>query len=241
MEKLQGKVALVSGGAQGLGQQICYQLAEAGAMVIAGDIQEEKAAGTVKTITDKGGKAVAMRLDVSSEESVKTTIEKIKNEYGSLNILVNNAGIDFTKSIMELSVSEWDAAFSVNLRGPFLMSKYGMVVMSEQKSGNIINIVSTASLRAWTEASVYHASKWGLRGFSHALFTEARKVNVKVTAIIAGGMSTPFLLDRFPDIPPQNLQDPKNVATKIRYIIEDDTDTVVPEILILPLMETSWP
>lgn len=121
------------------------------------------------------------------------------------------------------------------------MSKYAMAVMSEQKSGNIINIVSTASLRAWTEASVYHASKWGLRGFSHALFTEARKVNVKVTAIIAGGMSTPFLLDRFPDIPPQNLQDPKNVATKIRYIIEDDTDTVVPEILILPLMETSWP
>ncbi|MGI4727568.1 MAG: SDR family oxidoreductase, partial [Janthinobacterium lividum] len=186
-------------------------------------------------------KAVAMRLDVSSEESVKTTIEKIKSEYGSLDILVNNAGIDFTKSIMELSVSEWDAAFSVNLRGPFLMSKYAMEVMSPQKSGNIINIVSTASLRAWTEASVYHASKWGLRGFSHALFTEARKVNVKVTAIIAGGMSTPFLLDRFPDIPPQNLQDPKNVATKIRYIIEDDTDTVVPEILILPLMETSWP
>ncbi|RYE31034.1 MAG: SDR family NAD(P)-dependent oxidoreductase, partial [Sphingobacteriaceae bacterium] len=99
MEKLQGKVALVSGGAQGLGQQICYQLAEAGATVIAGDIQEEKAAETVKTITEKGGKAVAMRLDVSSEESVKSTIEKIKSEYGSLDILVNNAGIDFTKSI----------------------------------------------------------------------------------------------------------------------------------------------
>lgn len=242
MEKLNGKVVLVTGGAQGLGKEICKTLAEAGATVIIGDIQEEKAKQTASEIGNANGKAYFKKLDLSDAKNVEEVISAVKSEYGKLDVLINNAGIDFTKPITELSVSEWDAAMNVNFRGPFLTSKFALAAMSEKQSGYIINIVSTAALRAWTEASVYHATKWGLRGFTQALFTEARRVGVKVTALIAGGMRTPFLLDRFPDIDLSKLQDPANVAKKIRFLLEDDDpETIVPELMVIPLQETSWP
>jgi NAD(P)-dependent dehydrogenase (short-subunit alcohol dehydrogenase family) len=240
MENLNNRVILITGGAQGLGKAISTAVAEAGATVIIGDIQEDKAKAVAEELSKKG-KVEYIKLDLSDEKSVEEVINEVKNRYGRLDGLINNAGIDFTKPITELKVSEWDAAMNVNLRGPFLTSKFALPIMAERKSGHIINIISTASLRAWTEASVYHATKWGLRGYTQALFTEARKVGVKVTGLIAGGMRTPFLLDRFPDIPPQNLQDPENVANTVRYILQDTTDTVIPEVLVLPLMETSWP
>src|SRR5699024_7077481 len=123
---------------------------------------------------------------------------QITSEFGSLDVLVNNAGVDRTVSIDEMSVDDWDRILAVNLRGPFVMSKRVLPVMKERGGGHIVNIVSTAAKRAWPNASAYHASKWGLLGFSHALHVEARPHQVKVTAIVAGGMRTPFLLDRFP-------------------------------------------
>jgi short-subunit dehydrogenase len=107
--------------------------------------------------------------------------------------------------------------------------------------GHIVNVVSTAAKRAWANASGYHASKWGLLGFSHALHVEARQVGVKVTAVIAGGMRTPFLLDRFPDLDPGLLQDPRNVADAIRSVLLMPDESVVPELTVIPMRETSWP
>ncbi len=242
MKSLNGKIILVTGGAQGLGKAISITLAEAGATVIIGDIQEEKAKQVISDINhDNSIRAAFLKLDLSDEKNVEEVTGSIKSQYGRLDVLINNAGIDFTKSILDLSVSEWDCVMNINLRGSFLTSKFALAIMAEQKSGYIINVISTASLRAWSEASAYHASKWGLRGFTQALFTEARRFNVKTTGLIAGGMKTPFLLDRFPDIDLATLQDPLNVAQKISYILQDDTDTVVPEILVMPMHETSWP
>jgi short-subunit dehydrogenase len=113
--------------------------------------------------------------------------------------------------------------------------------MRERKSGHIVNIVSTAAKRTWPNASAYHASKWGLLGFTHALHTEARPHNVKVTALICGGMRTPFLLERFPDIDLNNLQEPANVAETVRFILSTPEGTVIPEVMALPMRETSWP
>lgn len=234
------KVVLVTGGSQGLGKAICTTLAE-DHIVIIGDIQDAKAAKLAEEIQENNGEAYPLHLDVSKEENVKEALQEITGKYGRLDVLINNAGVDFTKPITEMSVAEWDVVMSVNLRGPFITSKYVLPVMSGQGGGHIINIVSTACLRAWPEASAYHASKWGLRGFTQALFTEARQHGIKVTALIAGGMKTPFLLDRFPDIDQNKLQDPENVAGNIRYILEGPADTAVPEIMVIPLHETSWP
>lgn len=240
MRTQQRKVILVTGGAQGLGKAICTTLAEENDVIVA-DIQQAKAEALVAEIKQAHGNATFIRLDVSNENNVQEVLREITDKFGRLDVVINNAGLDVTKPITELSVAEWDRVMNVNLRGPFLMAKFCLPIMAGQQSGHIVNIVSTACLRAWTEASVYHASKWGLRGFTQALFAEARKVNVKVTAVIAGGMKTPFLLDRFPDIDQNTLQDPENVAENIKYILQGPQETAVPEIMVIPLHETSWP
>jgi NAD(P)-dependent dehydrogenase (short-subunit alcohol dehydrogenase family) len=241
MSDLRGKVALVTGGAQGLGEAICQTLAAAGVIVVPADLQEERAAAVVAAVRDVGGDGMAVRLDVTDAEQAATAVERVVAAFDRLDILINNAGIDRTVSIEELSVAEWDRVVGVNLRGAFVMAKQVFPIMKRQGSGHIVNITSTAAKRAWQNATAYHASKWGLLGFSHALHTEGRPHGIKVTAIVNGGMRTPFILDRFPDTPLENLQDPRNVAETIRFVLTQPDETVIPEVMVLPMRETSWP
>ena len=240
MEELKEKVVFVTGGGRGLGEAICQVLSSAGASVVVADVRLDLAEQVASKIQDSGKEAIALPLDVTDEEQAQTAVQKIVDQYGHLDALINNAGTDVTLSIEELSLSDWDRVLAVNLRGPFIMSKFTLPLM-KQGSGHIINIVSTAAKRAWANASAYHASKWGLLGFSHALHVEARPYNVKVTALVAGGMRTPFLLDRFPDIDVSTLQDPKNVAETVRFLLSTPAGTVIPEMMVLPMSESSWP
>jgi NAD(P)-dependent dehydrogenase (short-subunit alcohol dehydrogenase family) len=238
---LEGKVALVTGGGRGLGEAICRVLSKAGATVVAADVREELAEGVASAIASEGGRAVPLRLDVTGEGQPEQAIQSVLSRFDRLDVLVNNAGVDVTLSVEELSIADWDRIMAVNLRGPFVMSKAALPAMKRRGRGHIVNIVSTAAKRAWANASAYHASKWGLLGFSHALHVEARPHNVKVTAVIAGGMRTPFLLDRFPDLDPGVLQDPRNVADAIRYVLTQPDETVIPELMVIPMRESSWP
>jgi NAD(P)-dependent dehydrogenase (short-subunit alcohol dehydrogenase family) len=241
MSELMGQVALVTGGARGLGAAISHMLGAAGAQVIIADIRVDLATQVALEIQADGGKARALPLDICDELQVQVTIAKIVEEYGRFDILINNAGIDVTLPVEELPIADWDRVLAVNLRAPFVLSKCVLPTMQQQQSGHIINITSTAAKRAWANASAYHASKWGLLGLSHALQVEARQFGVKVTAVIAGGMQTPFILDRFPDTPLTQLQDPKNVADTIRYVLSQPVGTVIPEVTVLPMQESSWP
>jgi NAD(P)-dependent dehydrogenase (short-subunit alcohol dehydrogenase family) len=240
-DELCGRIALVTGGGRGLGEAICRTLACAGATVVAADVREELAQHIADDISGGGGEASALPLDVSDERQARAAIDDTIARYGRIDVLVNNAGVDVTTSVGELCVDEWDRVLNVNLRGPFLMSKFALASMQERQSGHIVNIVSTAAKRAWANASAYHASKWGLLGFSHALHVEARACGVKVTAVVAGGMRTPFLLDRFEDLDPAVLQDPQNVAETVRFVLSQPAETVIPEVMVLPMRETSWP
>lgn len=241
MEELKGKVVLVTGGGRGLGEAVCQTLSAAGASIVVADIRQELAEEVAGAICSCGREAMPLSLDVTDENQVQDAIQKIATQYGRIDALINNAGIDVTLSIEELPITDWDRIIAVNLRGPFIMSKFVLPVMKEQASGHIINIVSTAAKRAWANASAYHASKWGLLGFSHALHVEARSHNIKVTALVAGGMQTPFLLERFPEIDVSTLQDPKNVAETIRFLLSTPAGTVIPEMIVLPMGESSWP
>jgi NAD(P)-dependent dehydrogenase (short-subunit alcohol dehydrogenase family) len=240
-DRLSGKVALITGGGRGLGEATCRMLAEAGAIVIPADIQENLAEQVAASLRANGQEAMALRLDVSDERQSEQAIRRVVADYGRIDILINNAGTDVTLPIEELGFNDWDRVLSVNLRGPFVLSKLILPLMKEQGRGQIINIVSTAAKRAWANASAYHASKWGLLGLSYALHVEGRPHNVKVTAVIAGGMRTPFLLDRFSDIDPGVLQDPANVAETIRFVLTLPEESVIAEVMVLPMRETSWP
>ncbi|MBE9111576.1 SDR family oxidoreductase, partial [Nodosilinea sp. LEGE 07298] len=229
---LANKVAIVTGGARGLGAATCRCLAESGLKVVVADLRQELAselAQEIESSTGQTGQAIALNLDVTSPDSAMALLEQVRDRYGCIDVLINNAGIDITESIEDLTTDQWQQVIGVNLSGPFYMSKAVFPEMRQNGGGHIINIVSTAAKRAWANASAYHASKWGLLGFSQALHVEGRPHNIKVTSLIAGGMRTPFLLDRFPDIDQTTLQDPANVAETIRYLLMQPKDTVISE------------
>jgi NAD(P)-dependent dehydrogenase (short-subunit alcohol dehydrogenase family) len=238
---LGGRIVLVTGGARGLGEAICRTLAGAGATVVAADIRMDLARRVADDIRDEGGSAAAVHLDVRDETQIEGAIRSVAAEHGSLDVLINNAGTDLTLPFEELSTEDWDRILGVNLRGPILMTKYVFPLMRERGGGHVVNVVSTAAKRAWANAAAYHTSKWGLLGFSHAMHVEGRAVGVKVTAVVAGGMRTPFLLERFPDLDPGLLQDPRNVAETVRFVLTQPRETVIPEVMVLPMRETSWP
>ncbi len=239
--ELKGTVAVVTGGAQGLGEAICRTLGEAKANIIVMDVRRDAAEALAKKMSQDGINTLALTADVEDEGQVQEALRRAMDSFGRIDILVNNAAVDKTVSIEELTFQDWDRVLMTNLRGPFVLSKLVLPIMRQQRSGHIVNIVSTAAKRAWANASAYHASKWGLLGLSHALHVEARPHQVKVTAVVSGGMRTPFLLDRFPDIDVSTLQDPRNVAETIRCILQLPAETAVPEIMVIPMKETSWP
>jgi NAD(P)-dependent dehydrogenase (short-subunit alcohol dehydrogenase family) len=236
-----GKVALVTGAAGGLGEALVRVLARHGATVLAADVKERAAQELAQSVQESGGCALGLRLDVSDAAEASGAFANAVKRYGRLDFLVNNAGIDATCAADELSLDDWDRILAVNLRGPFIMSRLAIGQMAAQGGGHIVNIASTASKRAWPNASAYHASKWGLLGLSHALHSELRGRGIKVTAVVAGGMRTPFLFDRFPDIDPETLQDPANVAETVRFVLGQPPQTVIPEVMVLPMRESSWP
>jgi NAD(P)-dependent dehydrogenase (short-subunit alcohol dehydrogenase family) len=235
------KVVVVTGAGQGLGEAIALTLGAAGAVVCGCDIREKQVKNVAEAIKEAGGIAYAYLLDVSNEHDVQQTVDRILAEHGQIDILINNAGTDTTLSIEDLTIADWDRVLDVNLRGPFLLSKAVYPFLKRRGKGHIVNITSTAAKRAWTEATAYHASKWGLLGFGHSLHAEARRDNIKVTSVVAGGMRTPFILDRFPQTDPSVLQDPMNVAETVHFVVTQPDETVIPEVMVLPMRETSWP
>ncbi len=231
---LEGASVLVTGGARGLGAAICRELARAGARLIVADLNQAGAQAVAESLPVPGR---ALKLDVRSDAEVAAAFDRA----GRLDVLVNNAAVDYTLPIDELTMAQWDAVMDVNLRAPFLLAKHAARLMKAQGAGHIVNIASTAAKRAWPNASAYHASKWGLLGLSHALHAELRPHRIKVSAVVAGGMRTPFLLDRFPDIDPGVLQDPGNVAATVRFLLTLPDETVIPEVMVIPMRESSWP
>lgn len=238
---LNGKAVFVTGGASGLGAALCNMLAASGAKVIVGDLKKDRAEAIAESLRAGDVQAHAIGFDVGDPQAAAQAIDEAIEKFGKLDVLINNAGTDITLSMAEMSTDQWLRVINTNLNGPFFLAKYASEQMKQAGSGQIVNIASTAAKRAWPNASAYHASKWGLLGLSHAMHAELRPHNIKVTAVIAGGMRTPFLLDRFPDIDIETLQDPANVAKAVKSVLLLPDETVIAEIMVLPMRETSWP
>lgn len=238
---LSGKVAIVTGGGSGLGRSLAIALAEAGCNTVCVDISRSGLEETARRAEGLPGKVVVVTADIGDVEQVQAVVRHTLDSFGRLDILINNAGTDFTLPISELTVEQWDRVIAVNLRAPFVLSKAAMAAMKQQGGGHIVNISSTAGKRAWANASAYHASKWGLIGFTRALGVEGRPYNIRATLVVPGGMRTAFF-DRLEEKPnPRNLQDPHAVAQAILNVLLTPEGSVVQELIITPLTETSWP
>lgn len=242
MTPLAGKVAVVTGGGSGLGAAICHALGAHGVRVVVADIREEAARATSDALNARTADcALPLQFDVGDAEAADRFFARVSDTFGGLDILVNNAGTDVTAPLDEISVAAFDRVLSTNLRGPFILTRAALPALRRRNGGDVINVASTAARRAWPNASAYHASKWGLVGLSHALHAELRPDRIRVCALIAGGMRTPFLLDRFEGIDLDTLQEPANVAQAVIAVLQMPAESVIPEIMVLPRRESSWP
>jgi NAD(P)-dependent dehydrogenase (short-subunit alcohol dehydrogenase family) len=235
------RVVLITGAASGLGAATADVLAAAGFRVVIADLQGAAAEGAAERLVERGDAALALELDVRDADAAEEAVRRVTGELGGLDVLINNAGTDLTLPFEEIPADAFDRVIDVNLRGPAVMLRAALPALRSSARAQVVNIASTAAFRGWPNASAYHASKWGLRGLGQGLFTELRDHGIRVTTVFAGGMQTPFILERFPDTPLDVLQDPRTVAETIRFVLALPPESVVAEITILPVRETSWP
>ena len=244
-QRLSGKVALVTGAGSGLGEATACALARAGAQVACLDLDPERAERAAQAMADGDGAAMGLGVDVSDVDAVQGAVGRILGEWGQIDIAVNAAEVDYVVDVAAMTVEQWDRVLAVNLRGPFLVAKSVWPAMQQQGGGDIVNVASTAAVRAWGSASAYHASKWGLVGFGRGLGVEGRRDGIRVTTLIPGGMKTHWF-DRFPEqgipMPDEtHLQDPATVADAILYAVCMPRGSAMQEMIVTPLTETSWP
>lgn len=189
--RLKDKVALITGGARGIGLGITERLAAEGAIAVIGDLQLAAAEQAAAAIRQQGQRSVARSLDVRNSASVKETIDSIVKEFGRIDILVNNAGVHLVKPITEYSDDDWAFVMDVNARGPFYTMRSAARHMISQKSGRIINLVTI--LTGTPYSSIYESSKHALMGLTKCLMYELAPYGITVNAISPGAVDTELL------------------------------------------------
>jgi len=190
MESLQGHVALVTGASQGIGRACAVTLAKAGATVALAARNEEKLKEAVAQIEAEGGKAAAFRLDVSSEEAIKSTVKEITAQLGKIDILVNNAGITRDGLLLRMKRADWDEVMTTNLSAPFLLIQAVLSGMMKQRWGRIINITSVVGEVGAAGQANYVSSKAGLIGLTLSVAREVASRNITVNAVAPGYITT---------------------------------------------------
>lgn len=190
--KLEGRVALVTGGGGGIGRGIAMRLAEEGAAVSVADLDYESAQKVADEVGQLGRRAIAIGVDVTRWDQVQGMVEQTIEELGGLHIAVNNAGVISINSVEELTEEDWDFVNGVNAKGVFLCCKAELPPMKKQNWGRIINTASIAGKEGFPDLSHYSASKFAVVGFTNALAKEVARTGITVNAICPGIIPTPM-------------------------------------------------
>ncbi|MER3468443.1 MAG: 3-ketoacyl-ACP reductase [Thermoflexus sp.] len=208
--RLKDKVAIVTGGAMGIGKGIATVFAREGAKVVIADVNETAGREAEKELRDQSFDVFFIWCDVSKEEDVKKMIQETIKRYGALHILVNNAGIGVYKSIAEATREDFERCLAVNLIGPFLCTKYAIPHLKASGGGSIINIASVHAVQNVGGTAPYAASKGGLAALTRAAAIDLARDNIRVNAICPGWIDTPLVRGIFASSP-----DPEEMRRRV--------------------------
>ena len=235
--RLKDKAALVTGAAQGIGEQIARKFAQEGAQVVIGDLKDDQGRNVAEDIKAAGGGAYFLHLDVTDEESWKQTVQAVMDQSGKLDILVNNAGISKRMPLEEFPVEVWDAMMAVNVRGVFLGMKQSIPAMRKGGGGCIINMSSIAGLVGHkTSSAAYIATKGAITVLTKGIAVHYAKENIRVNSIHPCTVATPLVDDlfanpemkkaRFEEVPMGRIATEEDVANAALFLASDEASFI---------------
>ncbi|MBN1522007.1 MAG: 3-oxoacyl-[acyl-carrier-protein] reductase [Candidatus Aureabacteria bacterium] len=241
MMDFSGRIALITGASQGIGKEIALKFAEKGADVALCDVQEEKVKETADLCREKGVTSSYYICDVSSEESVRETVNKVLDNFSKIDILVNNAGVTRDGLLMKMSEQDWDLVLKVNLKGTFNFTKTLSRIMMKQRKGCIVNIASIIGIIGNVGQANYSASKAGVIGLTKSSAKELAKRNIRVNAVAPGFIKT-AMTEKIPEdiasrmkeqIPLGYFGEPGCVADAVLFLCSEYSSYITGQVLVV--------
>ncbi len=238
---LSGQVALVTGGARGIGRTVAETLAAAGAKIACVDVNPETLAQAVEDLRAAGATAEAFVCDVTNSERVNQVVEEVVEKLGRLDILVNNAGITRDNLLMRMKDDQWDAVIAINLKGTFLFTRAATRPMMKARRGRIINIASVSGLMGNPGQANYSASKAGVIGLTHTTAKELASRNITVNAVAPGFIATEMaaalgeeMLEGIKkETPLGRLGEPQDVADAVLFLASEAASFITGHVLVV--------
>jgi len=236
---LEGKAALITGGARGIGKEIAMFFAKQGANIAICDVNLEEAEKTAKEIRDMGRGSIAFKADVTNSGQVQDMVDKILDKFSKIDILINNAGITKDNLLLRMSEEEWDKVIAVNLKGTFVCTKFVSKVMLKQRSGKIINLASIIGIMGNAGQANYAASKAGIIGLTKSVAKELASRNICVNAIAPGFIRTD-MTSRLPEevqkkmlsvIPLARFGEAKDVADLALFLSSESSSYITGQVI----------